>query len=63
MTLIACGSLSALARRCFQKGVVPYLFCYRCCPQVWDVIMPQWMEAIKADVQPEELARFKVLLT
>lgn len=39
------------------------MFCYRCCPQVWDVIMPQWMEAIKADVQPEELARFKVLLT
>ena len=31
--------------------------------QVWDTIMPQWMEAIKADVPPDDLGRFKVLLT
>ncbi|XP_067032005.1 protein unc-79 homolog isoform X2 [Acropora muricata] len=32
-------------------------------PEVWDVIMPLWIEAIKADVPPDELGRFKVLLT
>ncbi|XP_068682061.1 protein unc-79 homolog isoform X2 [Montipora foliosa] len=32
-------------------------------PEVWDEIMPLWMEAIKSDVSPDELGRFKVLLT
>lgn len=32
-------------------------------PEVWDVIMPLWIEAMKADVPPDELGRFKVLLT
>ncbi|XP_048586447.1 protein unc-79 homolog isoform X2 [Nematostella vectensis] len=30
--------------------------------EVWETVMPLWMDAIKADVPPEDLPKFKVLL-